>query len=67
MNTDKSLGYRLLDETIGIPIEIISNEYNEISAYQDLNNSYHKKSVKNEDLTLLPCDHEQNQGKFTVV
>ncbi len=31
------IGFRLLKETVGIPIEIISNELNEIST-----NTYHK-------------------------
>lgn len=39
-NMEKLAGFRLLEETIGIPIEIISNEYEEIPGYEDSINTY---------------------------
>jgi hypothetical protein len=36
------IGFRLLHETIGIKIRIISDEYQEIPVDRDVNNTYHK-------------------------
>ena len=38
----KSLSYQLLASTIGLPIAIISNDYQEIPIPEDINKSYHK-------------------------
>ncbi|MFH1673182.1 MAG: hypothetical protein ABIF87_07135 [Pseudomonadota bacterium] len=37
-----SQSFRLLEETIGIPIEIVSNDYNEFPAYEDSRNTYQR-------------------------
>lgn len=42
LNPEKTFGFKLLTETVGIEIEIISNEYNEFPGYQDSNNQYQK-------------------------
>ena len=39
---DYEYGNKLLLETIGIPIKIISNDYDELPAIGDVNNTYHK-------------------------
>ena len=40
MDHEKSIGHRLLSETIGIPIEIISNDYQETPAIENTVNTY---------------------------
>ncbi len=40
MDIDNSLSCKLLDQTIGIPIEIISNEFKEFPGYQGSGNTY---------------------------
>ena len=40
MDIDKSLPYELLEETIGIPIEIVSNEFKELPGYEGSVNTY---------------------------
>ena len=40
MENGKSFRYQLLSETIGIPIEIISNDYEEIPAVEDTVSTY---------------------------
>jgi len=42
MDINKSLPYKLLGETVGISIEIISNEFKEIPGYQGSGNTYQK-------------------------
>ena len=37
---EKTFGYKLLAETVGIPIEIISNDYEEMPAMEDTVNTY---------------------------
>ena len=44
MDINKSLPFKLLEETVGIPIKIISNEFNEISE-----NTYHKIAFQIEE------------------
>ncbi len=39
---DYEYGNKLTSETIGIPIKIISNDYDELPAIGDVNNTYHK-------------------------
>ena len=39
---DYEYGNKLLLETIGIPIKIISNDYDELPAIGEVNNTYHK-------------------------
>ena len=39
---DYEYGNKLISETIGIPIKIISNEYQEIPISGDANNTYHE-------------------------
>ena len=50
MDINKSLPFKLLEETVGIPIKIISNEFNEISE-----NTYHKIAfqIQEEDPDLF--------------
>jgi len=40
VENEKSLGYRLLSQTVGIPIEIISNDYEEFPGYEGAVNTY---------------------------
>lgn len=40
LNLEKSFVFKLLTESVGIEIEIISNEYEEMPGYQDSNNQY---------------------------
>ena len=40
MEHEKSLGYQLLSETVGIPIEIVSNDYEEMPAVEDTVSTY---------------------------
>ena len=40
MEHEKSLGYQLLSETVGIPIEIVSNDYEEFPGCEDTVNTY---------------------------
>ena len=40
MEHEKSLGYRLLSETVGIPIEIVSNDYEEFPGCEETVNTY---------------------------
>ena len=42
MNSEKFLPHSILAETIGIPIEIISNEFQETPAYEGSVNTYQK-------------------------
>jgi hypothetical protein len=42
MSVEKSLPYKLLDETIGIDIELISNEFEEVPGYQGSANTYQR-------------------------
>lgn len=55
MDIDKSLPYKLLDETIGIPIEIISNEFKELPGYEGSVNTYQEIvfQVKEEEPDLF--------------
>ena len=40
MENEKPVGYQLLSETVGMPIEIISNDYEEIPAVEDTVSTY---------------------------
>jgi len=40
LENEKSLGYRLLSQTVGIPIEIVSNDYEEFPGYEGSVNTY---------------------------
>jgi hypothetical protein len=42
MDIDKSLPYKLLEDTVGIAIEIISNDFQEMPAYGGSVNTYQK-------------------------
>jgi len=41
MNIEKSVGFKLLEETIGVPIKIISNDFTELPGHEDAINTYH--------------------------
>lgn len=55
MDTSKSLPYHLLEETVGIPVEILSNKFKEISGYEGTVNSYQEivLQVKEEEPDLF--------------
>jgi hypothetical protein len=40
MDIEKSVSIKLLEETVGIPIEIISNDFEEFPGYEGANNTY---------------------------
>ena len=40
MEYAEKLAFQLMEQTIGLPIEIISNDYREIPIESDINNSY---------------------------
>lgn len=42
MNINQSLPYRLIEEAIGIPIDILSNEYNEMPGHEGTVNTYQR-------------------------
>ena len=42
LNLEKTFGFKLLTETVGIEIEIISNEYEEFPGHQDSNSQSQK-------------------------
>ena len=42
MSMEREYGNQLLSETIGIPIKIISNDYEEFPGMDEINNSYHR-------------------------
>ena len=48
---EKSLGYRLLSETVGIPIEIVSNDYEEFPGCEETVNTFQEIifQIKEED------------------
>jgi hypothetical protein len=51
MDIDKSLPYKLLEETVGIALEIISNDFKEMPGYEGSVNTYQKIAfqIKEED------------------
>jgi hypothetical protein len=46
MENEKSLEYKLPAETVGIPIENISNDYEEMPAMEDTVNTYQETKSK---------------------
>lgn len=40
VDIEKSLSFKLLEETVGIPIKIVSNDFEETPGYEDTVNSY---------------------------